>query len=84
MSGYIKTENVTEGYAGLWMRIDPSVAFDNMSANGIKGTTDWQRHEITLAVNPSKTEKILVVGLLVGKGRMWEKASPPTHPHCLA
>jgi hypothetical protein len=26
---------------GLWMRIDPSIAFDNMNQNGIKGTTDW-------------------------------------------
>src|SRR4051812_3917651 len=23
LTGYIKTENVTDGYAGLWMRIDP-------------------------------------------------------------
>ena len=26
LSGYVKTENVNEGYAGLWMRIDPSIA----------------------------------------------------------
>ena len=25
LTGYIKTENVTDGYAGLWMRIDPSI-----------------------------------------------------------
>ena len=42
LSGWIKTENVSGGYAGLWMRIDPSVAFDNMNANGIKGTADWE------------------------------------------
>src|SRR6478609_1647003 len=27
LSGYIKTENVRDGFAGLWMRIDPGIAF---------------------------------------------------------
>jgi hypothetical protein len=42
LSGYIKTENVTDGYAGLWMRIDPEIAFDNMYNRGITGSTDWE------------------------------------------
>lgn len=71
LAGYIKTENVTEGYAGLWMRIDPQVAFDNMSTRGITGTTDWKEYEIVLPLSPEKTEKIVVGGLLVGKGKMW-------------
>lgn len=71
LTGYIKTENVTEGYAGLWMRIDPSIAFDNMNKNGVKGTTDWKKYEITLDMNPEKTKQIVVGGLLVGKGKMW-------------
>jgi hypothetical protein len=71
LSGYIKTENVTDGYAGLWMRIDPSVAFDNMQQHGVKGTTDWTKYDITLVMNPDQTEKIVVGGLLVGKGKMW-------------
>lgn len=71
LSGYIKTEDVTDGYAGLWMRIDPSVAFDNMSNNGIVGTTDWTRYEITLDMDPDITKQIVLGGLLVGKGKMW-------------
>lgn len=71
LSGYIKTENVTDGYAGLWLRIDPEIAFDNMGERGITGTTDWTRYEITLPMNPSKTEQIVFGGLLVGKGKMW-------------
>lgn len=71
LAGYIKTENVTDGYAGLWMRIDPSIAFDNMSNNGVKGTTDWKKYEITLDLNPEKTKQIVIGGLLVGKGKMW-------------
>lgn len=71
LTGYIKTENVTDGYAGLWMRIDPSVAFDNMNKNGVKGTTDWTKYEITLDMNPDKTKQIVIGGLLVGKGKAW-------------
>jgi len=71
LTGYIKTENVTDGYAGLWMRIDPSVGFDNMNKRGVKGTTDWNKYEIELDLNPSKAKQIVVGGLLVGKGKMW-------------
>lgn len=71
LSGFIKTENVSDGWAGLWMRIDPKIAFDNMQKRGIKGTTDWQKYEITLELNPLKTKQIVVGGLIAGKGKMW-------------
>ncbi len=71
LTGFMKTENVTDGYAGLWMRIDPNIAFDNMNSNGIKGTTDWTKYKITLDMNPEKTRQIVFGGLLVGKGKMW-------------
>ncbi|WP_114793245.1 S41 family peptidase [Niabella yanshanensis] len=70
-SGFIKTENVTDGYAGLWMRIDPYIAFDNMHKRGAKGTTDWTEYRITLPLDPEKTDKIVLGGMLVGKGKMW-------------
>jgi C-terminal processing protease CtpA/Prc len=71
LSGYIKTENVSDGYAGLWMRIDPDLGFENMNNDGIKGTTDWKKYEIALQMNPGKTKQIVIGGLLVGKGKMW-------------
>lgn len=71
LTGYIKTENVSAGYAGLWMRIDPRVAFDNMNNRGVIGTTDWEKYEIELELNPSNAKQIVVGGLLVGKGKMW-------------
>ncbi len=71
LSGYIKTEKVTAGYAGLWMRIDPNIGFDNMKDRGITGTTDWKKYEITLQLNPKETDKIVLGGLLVGNGKMW-------------
>lgn len=71
LSGYIKTENVTDGYAGLWMRIDPQIGLNNMHQKGITGSTDWTRYEITLDMKPSKTKQTVVGGILVGKGKMW-------------
>lgn len=71
LSGYIKTENVTDGFVGLWMRIDPGIAFDNMQDFGLKGTTDWTKYEITLDMDPEKTERIVLGGLMAGTGKIW-------------
>ncbi|MFY7666728.1 S41 family peptidase [Flavobacterium sp.] len=71
VSAYIKTENVKNGYAGIWIRIDPNIAIDNMSNAGIKGTTDWKKHELTLELSPENTTQIALGGLLVGSGKMW-------------
>lgn len=70
LTGYIKTENVAGGWAGLWMRIDPQIDFDNMKSRGITGTTDWKKYEIELNLNPS-AKTIVVGGLLVGTGKIW-------------
>lgn len=71
LTGYIKTENVSAGYAGLWMRIDPGIAFDNMSKNGITGTTGWEKYEITLNADQTTPGQLVFGGLLTGKGKMW-------------
>ena len=71
LTGYLKTENVSEGHAGLWMRIDPQVGFDNMDNRGVKGTTDWKKYEIELDLKPNEATSIVVGGILVGKGKIW-------------
>ena len=71
LTGYIKTENVTDGYAGLWMRIDPRLGFDNMQNRGITGTTDWTAYEIELDLKAMSAKNIYVGALLSGKGKMW-------------
>jgi len=71
LTGYIKTENVTDGYAGLWLAIDPGIAFDNMGDRGIVGSTDWKKYMIVLPMNPTARRTIRLGGLLVGKGKMW-------------
>ncbi len=70
LTGYIKTENVAD-HAGLWMRIDPNVAFDNMEDRPVSGTTDWTKYEVELKLNPSKATHVVVGGLLIGTGKMW-------------
>jgi erythromycin esterase-like protein len=58
-SGYIKTEGIAKGYAGLWWRNDgkPDVngrptpaGFDNMADRGAKGTSDWKQYQIELDI----------------------------------
>ena len=72
-SGFIKTEGVTRGYAGLWWRVDgPSgvLAFDNMGSRGVKGSTDWARYTIELPVDAS-VKNINFGALMPGDGTAW-------------
>jgi C-terminal processing protease CtpA/Prc len=71
LKGFIKTENVSGGWAGLWLRLDPNAGFDNMQKSGVIGTTDWKQYEISLELKPQETNNIVVGGLLVGSGKMW-------------
>ena len=72
-SGYIKTEGVTRGFAGLWWRVDgPSgvLAFDNMQARGVTGSTEWTKYTIELPVDAS-VRNINFGALLPGDGTAW-------------
>ncbi len=76
-SGYIKTQNVTNGYAGMWWRVDGerdgkrvTLAFDNMMSRKIGGTSDWRRFDINLPVAADATN-INFGLLLTGQGTAW-------------
>lgn len=71
LTGWLKTENVSDGFAGLWMRIDPQAGFDNMEDKALTGTRDWTKFEIELDLEDEKAEFIVFGGLLVGKGQIW-------------
>lgn len=71
LSGWIKTENVTEGFAGLMIRIDPGVAFDNMKQQAVSGTREWRSYSIKVNLKPQSTKAIFLGVLLVGKGTAW-------------
>jgi erythromycin esterase-like protein len=72
-SGYIKTRDVSTGYAGLWFRADgasPSLAFKDLGDAAPKGTTDWQKYDLEIAV-PAETRNINFGALLSGEGTAW-------------
>ncbi len=72
-SGFIKTENVEDGWAGLWWRVDGEkgvLAFDNMADRGPKGTTPWEQYTVELDVDKEATNINFGV-LMTGKGTAW-------------
>ncbi len=72
-TGFIKTQGITTGYAGLWWRADGQsgvLAFDNMNNRGAKGTADWQQFEIILSV-PANTTNINFGVIHPGNGTAW-------------
>lgn len=74
LSGYIKTEDITEGYAGLrmWMNhLNGSDLVNMNDAMRIVGTTDWQKYDITLDMNPANTKYIYIDAELSGNGKVW-------------
>lgn len=71
LRGYLKTEGVNGGFAGFWLRIDGTSAFDNMQGQNIHGTTDWKQYSIKLPYNSQKAINIVGGALLAGKGKIW-------------
>ncbi|WP_340075989.1 erythromycin esterase family protein [Leptobacterium sp. I13] len=71
--GKIKTENVINGYAGLWLRVDGNnklLSFDNMYDRGIKGTSDWKEVSILMDI-PLEAKGIFFGGIFSGEGSAW-------------
>lgn len=70
-SGWVKTEDVEGGWAGLWWRVDgPTPKFDNMMDRGPRGTKNWERFTIELQV-PVDAEAIYFGVVMPGTGRAW-------------
>ncbi len=74
LSGYLKTRDVREGWAGLWLRVDgpdaKRLAIDSMGARRVIGTTDWSRHAVVLDV-PERAVRLGFGSLLTGTGQVW-------------
>jgi erythromycin esterase len=71
--GRIKTENVRNGYAGIWLTATNDkgeTVTDNMNERDLTGTNDWQKVSVKLSVDKSTT-KITFGSLLTGKGTAW-------------
>ncbi len=72
-SGYIKSEGLTRGWAGLWWRVDGAsgvLAFDNMQDRGATGTSDWKRYALELPV-AAGARNINFGALHTGNGTAW-------------
>lgn len=72
LKGYVKTENVDEGAARLFIRMDPFNRFsEEIKEVNIGGTTDWKVYEVSAEYDPQLIQTIFVGGYLSGKGKMW-------------
>lgn len=73
LKGFIKTENVNNGYAGLWLRADAGAnvaAFGNLGESAPKGKTDWKNYSVTIKMDKD-VSKIIFGGLISGSGKAW-------------
>ena len=73
-SGFIRTEDVTKGFAGLWWRVDgepgQTLAFDNMQDRAATGSSPWTRYEISMDV-PMGAKAIYFGVVHPGTGVAW-------------
>ena len=77
LSGWIRTENITEGHANLWLRIDGEqdgetvmLAIDNMAEELVVGSQDWTRYRVELNVDEAATSATFGV-YHQGNGTAW-------------
>jgi erythromycin esterase len=73
LRGWVKTADVANGYAGLWLRVDQGgeiLSLDNMYDRGLRGDTDWTRVEVAADV-PAQATAVAFGGLCAGQGTAW-------------
>ena len=73
-SGWIRTEGVAGGRAGLWWRVDgpgrEMLGFDNMQNRGPSGDSDWTEYSIELDV-PAEAINVNFGLIMTGSGQAW-------------
>ncbi|MGD2093071.1 MAG: erythromycin esterase family protein, partial [Candidatus Aminicenantes bacterium] len=73
-TGFIKTEDVKDGYAGLWLSVysneKGTIASDNMKERGATNTTPWQQYVIELEI-PAEGTYISFGVRHSGTGKAW-------------
>lgn len=73
LSGYLKLSNVTDGHAGLFLRIDGErtvLGANIMQRENMKGTKDWASYSVKLPM-PENAKTIYVGAGLWGTGQIW-------------
>ncbi len=75
LEGYMKTKNVEDGFAGLYLHIvdennSKNLIVDNMQEQNISGTTAWTKYTIEHDF-PEDATTFYIGGILNGKGEAW-------------
>ncbi len=71
--GFIRSEGVEGGWAGLWARVNVGRSmpfFDNMADRGAAGTLPWKRYSIEFDV-PADATGVQVGTVFDGSGKAW-------------
>ena len=73
IAGYMRSEDIAEGNAGLWMNVsgpNGSLGFKNLGDQNITGTTPWRHYEISLDV-PANATALAFGATQSGTGAAW-------------
>lgn len=74
LSAWIRTEGISQGRAGLWLRGDDKtgavIAYAGSGNRGPAGTLGWARYEIAADI-PAKARTVVLGGYLDGDGAAW-------------
>lgn len=73
LEGYIKTEKLQDGFAGLLIRINEGeniLEFDNMQSHNISGTQDWKKYTVKVPLH-TNADYIFIGAVMQGNGRAW-------------
>ena len=73
LKGWLKLDDVTNGYAGLVLRLDgmsKTLGFDNMKKQNLTGTVGWVQYSVKLPLQ-EETETIYIGALNAGTGKVW-------------
>ncbi|MEJ2206744.1 MAG: S41 family peptidase [Gemmatimonadota bacterium] len=73
LRGWLRTEDVAEGFAALWLRQDGPggvLGIDNMQDRNLSGTTEWTEYTVTLTLH-SSARRLVMGALLSGQGTLW-------------
>ncbi|HAA15862.1 MAG TPA: peptidase S41 [Cytophagales bacterium] len=72
LSGWIKGENIKGGYAGLRLRIEPRLGYEDLRKLRLNGTFDWQYIEVELPYPQEvRVTKIELAAFVWEKGKLW-------------
>lgn len=73
--GSLKTIDVADGFAGLWIRTadayGKTISYENMEEQTLNGTNDWKEYMIQVPYDGQEVANINIGAVLAGKGKIW-------------